>query len=145
MKIVISRWKARTAGPRGWPRPRQLGSKSLSALREVLFLKGEAWCPSLAAWFRLHSLSPFGLGAQRGAPVNFPRAREILGWHGSKSICPDSPVCREGQDGEQCQFGGKKERRPCHSGRNLLASFLPSIWFFLPSGFLSWRLWERPG
>lgn len=26
----------------------------------------------------------------------------------------------------------------------MFASFLPSIWFFLPSGFLSWPPWERP-
>lgn len=35
---------------------------------------------------------------------------------------------------------GEKEGYPVMLGKDLVTSFLPSIWFFL-----SWCLWERPG
>lgn len=72
---------------------------SLPWLLDPLFIAFSHWIPR-------------GRGrpeVQAGPPVSFPRARKILSYPGSSSVCPDSLVFGGWQAGDEYQFGVKEE------------------------------------
>lgn len=51
------------------------------------------------------AFSPLALAFQVGAPVAFPRAREMRGQQGSQIICPDPLVCGVGRREDDAGLG----------------------------------------
>ena len=98
---------------------------------------GHVWATSLSLFtFHFHTLEK-----------EMATHSSVLAWRipgtGEPAGLPSMRSHRVGHDWSDLAAAAA-EQNAVSPGKDLFASFLPNIWFFLPSGFLSWPPWDRP-